>query len=150
MKIGEPEEKIWGQTVCTHQSLSYMRHELEMREGCYCSFHYHNNRANVFRVTAGVIRVVWAYGWYLYHRTLRAGEALEIPSLVPHQFQVLESGSAVEEYYPDRGGVVLHEDIERLTVGGEVLITADAHMFRHIPSVWPIVGRQEGTKWIIR
>lgn len=114
------EEKDWGWTRCKHKATPrYTLHELKTKEGGFCSFHYHNERGNVFRVLAGLVRVVWVFGWRIEHQLLSKDNSLFIPSLVPHQFQVLESGEMWEEYVPDRsGGRVSVDDIERLTRGG--------------------------------
>jgi len=111
-------EKVWGRTRCTHCSDLYSRHELEVEMGGYCSFHFHNERANRFTVESGIVRVVCAFGWKICYKDLTAGNVLDVPSMVPHQFQVLEKGVMVEEYYPDRGDIVDDSDIIRLSVGG--------------------------------
>lgn len=113
------EEKCWGSTCCVEQSSHYSRHQLRLVEGGYCSFHYHNQRANHFLVLIGKVRVISCIGWQCEATTLTPGEPLVIPSRVLHQFQVLESGRMIEEYWPD-GGRVLKDDITRLTIGGMV------------------------------
>lgn len=116
--MAEWQEKVWGRTRTTHRSPLYSRHELEVEEGGYSSVHWHAQRANRFLVVSGAIRVVELYGWQERVFELTAGNTHDVPSLVPHQFQVIESGRVIEEYWPDRGGEVLEEDIIRLTRGG--------------------------------
>lgn len=120
MSSGAWETKCWGRTRCTVESDRYARHELELEAGGYCSFHYHAHRANRFAVVRGTVRVVEVYGWQSYARTLLPGTVHTVPSLVPHQFQVLEPGLMIEEYWADRGGLCLSTDIIRLTQGGRV------------------------------
>lgn len=113
----EWHEKVWGKTRCVVESDRFQQHELEVEEGGVCSFHYHGDRANKFVVKSGVVRIVWALGWEVSGRDLSAGETMVINSLVPHQFQVIEAGEMIEEYWPDRGGFVETDDIVRLTIG---------------------------------
>jgi mannose-6-phosphate isomerase-like protein (cupin superfamily) len=112
------EEKVWGLTRCLIQSPHFSLHELKVEAGGYCSFHYHQDRANRFVIKSGVVRVVWCHGWRLHCQRLAEGHSCIVHSLVPHQFQILESGDVFEEYFPDRGGVVHNHDIIRLTKGG--------------------------------
>lgn len=118
MPLNQWEDKVWGRTRCTNESLVYSHHELELVKGGYCSFHYHEHRSNIFRVTKGRVRIVWAYGWKVHFKDLVAGDSFVMPSLVTHQFQVIESGAMLEEYRPERGGLVRLDDIIRLSVGG--------------------------------
>lgn len=112
------EDKVWGQTRVTHQSEFYSRHELRTKAGGFCSFHYHSERANRFIVLSGIVRVVWVFGWKPCYKDLAADNVLDVPSLVPHQFQVIQGGEVVEEYFSDRKGTVKNQDITRLSTGG--------------------------------
>ena len=114
----ELEQKCWGTTRLVTESQFYSLHELTLLKGGFSSFHFHKKRANRFKVLYGVVRVVWSYGWRISFTDLSPDNVLDLPSLVPHQFQVLESGTMLEEYYSDRGGEIDVSDIERLTVGG--------------------------------
>lgn len=114
------QEKIWGRTRCSLDSLVYSKHELELKAGTFCSVHYHRFRGNKFVLFQGSVRIVWSYAWKIESKTLKPGDALHIPSLVVHQFQVLEDGVMTEEYYPERGGKVEHGDIVRLCEGGSL------------------------------
>lgn len=114
----EWESKIWGKTRCEEQSKHYARHRLMLQSGTWCSYHWHRNRANRFIVINGVVRIVESYGWRVRSSILGRGCEAEVPSLVAHQFQVIEAGEMIEEYWPDRGGEVDANDIERLTEGG--------------------------------
>lgn len=120
MSVHDWEEKDWGRTRCAVESPIYSAHELEVKAGGYCSFHYHERRANRFSVESGIVRVVWAYGWKIESSTLSKGNSLIVPSLVPHQFQVLEDGTIYEEYFGDRGSEIDIGDIVRLSRGGRV------------------------------
>ena len=114
------EKKIWGRTRCVENNAFYQRHELEVVAGGFCSIHYHRRRANRFRVISGKIQVTeWMASFSNVH-TMTAGKVLDVPSLVVHQFRVLESGEVIEEYWGDRVGSaeISTSDIVRLTTGG--------------------------------
>lgn len=113
-------DKVWGKTRCVYESSQFSGHWLVVKAGGYSSVHYHCDRANRFIVDSGKIAVVEFYAWRIKRQILRKGQQLDIPSLVPHQFQVLEDGIIREEYWADRGGEVEHDDIVRLCKGGMV------------------------------
>jgi len=111
------ETKDWGRTRCTLKGDLGSLHELEVIEGGYCSVHYHRQRANRFIVKSGSIAVVSFYAWNIERMILTAGNVLDIPSHVVHQFQVISEGKVFEHYYRD-GGKVRNDDIVRLCKGG--------------------------------
>ena len=117
-EIGAWQQKVWGKTRCTHRSKRYALHELEVDKGGFCSYHYHLNRSNVFRVVTGLVRVVWTLGWQIHCTDLGPDNEFEIDAQIAHQFQVLENGLMLEEYYSDFE--VEELDIFRLTTGGKV------------------------------
>lgn len=120
-KLNHWEDKDWGRTQCVCFTPHYSRHELQLTAGGYCSFHLHTQRANRFFVVSGVVRVVAITGWRVVGTLLTKGSELIVPSLVSHQFQVVEGGTMIEEYWPDRHeGTCLENDIERFTTGGLV------------------------------
>ena len=111
-------DKIWGRTRELINSPFYSRSELDVIAGGYCSLHYHRSRANRFLVGTARIRVIMMYGPKVDVCDLGPDNLLDVPSLVPHMFCVYAAGSVIEEYYPDRGGVVEQNDIIRLYEGG--------------------------------
>ena len=114
--------KIWGRTRCDIELPNYHKHTLEIVKGCFCSFHFHVHRQNSFTLIDGMVRVVYAHGWVLHACDLRAkSDGGVIPAQIPHQFQVLESGVLLEEYWPACPGDrdVKRDDIIRLTEGGK-------------------------------
>ena len=112
--------KAWGKTRCIVNSPRFQKHELKIEAGGFCSFHYHEERANRFIVKSGKVRIVWAYGWRLLHLDLGIGGVCEIGAGIPHQFQVIESGAMTEEYWSERGRVIETADIVRLTTGSKI------------------------------
>lgn len=133
------QAKIWGSTKCLEESVFYSRHELILKAGGYCSFHFHKERANLFHIEYGVVRIVWVYAWRIESTLLSSGNHYDIPSLVPHQFQILEDGKMFEVYYPDRGGEVDNGDIVRLTHGSMVDV-------EHIKDTVGII-KEDGSFW---
>jgi len=119
------QKKVWGKTRCIVDTSFYSKHELKLKKGGVCSFHYHTLRQNRFFVASGMIKVVWAFGKEVDSVTLGAGESWDIKALIPHQFQILESGIVFEEYFSDRGGEISNGDICRLTVGCKPLFIQD-------------------------
>ena len=85
----EWNDKVWGRTRCRIERRLYSQHELDIVAGGYCSLHYHLHRANLFSVTSGKIRVVWAYAWELHHKDLTTGNTFSVDTKIPHQFQVI-------------------------------------------------------------
>ena len=115
---GEWELKCWGRTRCLTERPHYQLHELQVIAG-FCSIHYHRKRANRFIVASGSIAVrQWFWKNELPDHILVAGDELDVPSLVVHQFRVIKPGTVYEEYWPDRGEVIHTSDIVRLQVGG--------------------------------
>ena len=112
--------KIWGQTRCVFASEYFQRHELRVIKGGFCSVHYHRGRANRFHVLSGQIQVIEWFSDRKTVHTLGPDNVLDVPSLVVHQFKVLEDGELVEEYWPDRVGspTISTSDIVRLSPGG--------------------------------
>tara|TARA_R110000751_G_scaffold154483_5_gene259513 strand:- start:330 stop:770 length:441 start_codon:yes stop_codon:yes gene_type:complete len=112
------QNKCWGKTRQIISSDFYSKHELQVSTGGYCSLHYHQNRANKFIVKSGCIDVIEFYG--PTHKVICLGpdNTYDVPSLVPHLFVVMQDGLVIEEYYSDRGGRVMVNDIVRIVEGG--------------------------------
>ena len=118
------EPKCWGSVAhffaSDHAAVSHLR----VKEGYQCSRHRHKDRANLFFVISGRIIIkeyTESHGRLCVSKTwMKAGHSYMVPSGVLHQFQVEESGEVIEVYWPDRGGTVRLDDIERLDEGGRV------------------------------
>lgn len=112
--------KIWGKTRNLIDTPFYSKHELCITAGTYCSLHYHQHRANRFLVVSGNVEIIEMYGPRTIKTMLGPDNMHDVPSLVPHMFVVYKSGAMIEEYYSDRGGKVLHDDIVRIVEGGKM------------------------------
>lgn len=113
------ESKCWGTTREVFYSRQCSVHWLAVEAGWRCSRHIHAERANRFVVLSGVIVVRrWdASGETAV--TLRSGDVYDVPSGVLHRFEVVDSGTVIEIYWPDvRGGAVRRDDIVREDQGG--------------------------------
>jgi len=116
----EWEEKVWGRVVHIFQSASAAVSFLEVNKGFQCSRHYHNFRANQFSVISGHICIeVWVGEKDYRSINLHSGETYVVPSGRVHRFNVIESGSMIEVYWPDKeNNYVSISDIERIDTGG--------------------------------
>ena len=123
----EWESKVWGQTRQVFEASDRSRHQLELLRGGFCSFHYHHHRSNLFIVESGKVRIVHTIGWQVFERVIGPGCAdgatAVVAAEVAHQFQVLEAGEMIEEYYATPGHDCHNQDIYRFTTGG--LLVAD-------------------------
>lgn len=113
-------DKVWGRTRELVDSPYYSKHELEVVAGGYCSLHFHEHRANLFRVVSGLIEIVEMFGPFLTRTRLGPENTYEVASLVPHMFIVYKDGVIFEEYFADRSGTVRRDDIIRLVEGGKL------------------------------
>jgi len=113
-------DKCWGKTRELVDSPFYSKHELELIAGGYCSIHYHRERANRFIIQSGTVEIVEFFGPRFNRHLLGPDNTYDVASLVPHMFIVHKNGMMLEEYFPDRGGVVDRGDIIRLIEGGKV------------------------------
>lgn len=111
-------KKCWGSTNQIISSRHYSKYELGLDINGYCSIHYHSSMVNSFSVVSGCVEVVEFYGPCVTKHMLGIGSSISINSLVPHMFIVYKAGKMIEEYYPDRGGLVDENDIVRLANGG--------------------------------
>ena len=116
------EIKPWGKTQTLVDSIYYSKHELHINQGGYCSLHYHMQKANKFVLISGDVRIVELFGPEICETKLVIDKPYCVASLVPHFFAAYNDSELIEEYYPDRCGQVLHNDIIRLTDGGNCAI----------------------------
>ncbi len=124
--------KVWGRTLEIISNQYYSKHHLELYAGGYCSLHYHRERANKFILESGSVEIIEVYGPQIVRHLLAAGEEYCVPSLVVHMFVVHASGTMIEEYYPDRCGMVLESDIIRLYPGGYL---EDVELLTQLPGI---------------
>jgi len=112
--------KVWGKTRELIDTPFYSKHELQLIAKTYCSLHYHQHRANKFLVVSGQVEIIEMYGPHVVRTLLGPDNTHDVPSLVTHMFVVHKAGSMIEEYYGDRGGQVLCDDIIRIVEGGKM------------------------------
>lgn len=112
------ERKCWGDTRRIGLGSSWDVHYLNLIAGGYCSRHRHLHKANLFYVATGRIAVEFFNpDESVPYKTVEVGpeQTLSVPALVWHRFRVLESGIAVEIYWP---GSWNPDDIDRAEQGG--------------------------------
>lgn len=122
MRFGDWDAKCWGLTRILFANKHHSLHELMLVEGFQCSRHRHAQRANSFYLDSGELEICTyeSDGTPISEFNLRAGGTIEIPSQIWHRFKVLKSGRCFETYWPDRGGIVRLDDIERADEGGPI------------------------------
>lgn len=120
--------KVWGSTRELIHTEHYSKYELQLKNSTFCSLHYHLSRANKFHVIAGKVEIIEMYGPKIVKTMLCPGDSHNVHSLVPHLFLVHIDGFMVEEYYPDRGGVVDKNDIVRIYEGGTINSNLDSKL----------------------
>lgn len=91
--------KIWGYTseIFSNDSVSINR--IHIKNGQFCSKHYHQYKYNMFFVESGNIIV---YRWENNNKigsTISSGESITIDPNIYHQFQALEDSIVYEIYY---------------------------------------------------
>lgn len=128
-RMNDWQTKVWGRTRLNFGGDYFQRHELVIESGGYCSVHYHKQRANRFTIVSGSIAIVQFWAWKTERIVLTQDQTFDIPSLVVHQFQVLQDGKILEDYWPDRGGKVRLSDIVRLSQGGKVKVDDLEHLY---------------------
>lgn len=112
------ESKCWGNTRRVGIGSHWDIHYLQLVQGGYCSRHRHTNKWNLFYVASGRVAVEFFNdGESEPYKIVEIGpdERLTVPSRVWHRFRVLENGSMIEVYWPDRWNP---DDIERAEEGG--------------------------------
>lgn len=117
------EKKVWGRVAHAFSDDEAAVSVLFLDAGFRCSRHRHRERHNHFFVVSGEITIEeWSSPEYPSSRAtqLQKGMSYTVPTGVWHRFTVEQSGVVVEVYYPDCGGTVRLDDIERLDEGGAV------------------------------
>ena len=146
---GQWQDKVWGRTkLIDSRAKGLAVFELELKKDTYCSFHYHRSRKNRFLVFKGSVRVVWCIGTQLRYKDLSSDNfSLDIPSMVAHQFQVLEDGMMREFYFSDDEKSVDLDDIVRLSEGNKLGL---GQSFGPHPEIYNKSGEVLDQRWITR
>lgn len=113
----QPErmKKIWGDTSCIVKHPTFSVHHIKVMPETWCSVHKHTHRVNSFYVLRGRLTV---RSWI--HETphdvvLNAGESLDVPPGMFHQFRSDIGAEVLEVYFPILPD---DDDITRITEGG--------------------------------
>ncbi len=112
------EEKIWGRTTELFRNGTTSTHYLEIKKGGYCSEHRHAQKANVFYLIEGELRIWFgASGVWDIHGASVLSEKYRVIRIEPgtwHKFHALTDVKCIEIYDYKYDGV----DIERRIAGG--------------------------------
>lgn len=117
-----PLEKVWGTTECLMATPMFELHRLHIKPFVRCSLHIHRFKWNLFYIMDGRLLVDMVEGDFNRARCseARAGETINVPPAVDHQFRTESEGCiALEMYYlePLAG---IGSDIIRRNEGGPV------------------------------
>jgi len=111
----DKQGKVWGETTRIFSDQRVEVHFLNIRKGGYCSEHKHAWKTNMFYVIDGELLVrFWRKGNKVDETVLRAGESMNIPIHIWHQFVGLTDCRCIEIY--ETG--LWTADIERRVEGG--------------------------------
>lgn len=134
--MGVKQIKCWGETErITPPELQgkFEKYHLTVEAFSYCSWHMHEERANVFHSVSATLFVPSALSgdepsdppnpcemtWHDHaYAFVRPGESIVIRPYRWHQFVVLQDGVVVEDYFNPDGGAPRDDDIIRAWSGG--------------------------------
>ena len=106
--------KIWGSTCKLFDRNNVEVHRIQVKDGGFCSKHWHKYKFNLFYVESGRL---WIRQWLANGDSsdiaLVPGESLTVRPGVLHRFEALEDTVAYEIYWAE-----LDDDIYRESQGG--------------------------------
>jgi len=97
--MGSRQGKVWGTTQLSFRLNGIEAHLISVKQGGYCSLHYHHTKWNRFLVVSGQLRVTVRSEDMEDITVLNPGDITDIPPLVNHWFEALEDCQAVEFYW---------------------------------------------------
>ena len=110
--------KVWGTTTQIEANGSLEFHRIEFKANYQCSEHYHSTKSNGFFVEQGKMLIkTWPENTEIVDTTiLNAGDYMEVPAGVWHQFVGVTDGIAFELYWSEFD----KDDIVRRSQGSRV------------------------------
>jgi mannose-6-phosphate isomerase-like protein (cupin superfamily) len=110
--------KVWGTTTQIEANGSLEFHRIEFKANYQCSEHYHSTKSNGFFVEQGKMLIkTWPENTEIVDTTLlNAGDYMEVPAGVWHQFVGVTDGIAFELYWSEFD----RDDIVRRSQGSRV------------------------------
>jgi mannose-6-phosphate isomerase-like protein (cupin superfamily) len=110
--------KVWGTTTQIEANGSLEFHRIEFKANYQCSEHYHSTKSNGFFVEQGKMLIkTWPENTDIVDMTLlSAGDYMEVPAGVWHQFVGVTDGIAFELYWSEFD----KDDIVRRSQGSRV------------------------------
>lgn len=109
-------EKPWGWTVDLIYEPTLQISLLDIDRAGFCSIHFHEEKQNRFLVRRGALSIFRDVDGVMVERILRAGDSIDIPAEMIHQFVARRNTRVLEIYTPaHRSAMVRRDDIVRLT-----------------------------------
>ena len=110
--------KVWGTTTQIEANGSLEFHRIEFKANYQCSEHYHSTKSNGFFVEQGKMLIkTWPENTEIVDTTLlNAGDYMEVPAGVWHQFVGVTDCIAFELYWSEFD----RDDIVRRSQGSRV------------------------------
>lgn len=110
------EGKVWGETSLLFETPTVQVHHLSIRQGGYCSQHFHSwKRTKMIVLKGSLVMTIFRTDGMEDRTILTKGAEMIIDHLVTHKFAAVEETEAIEIY-----DIALREpDISRQTVGGK-------------------------------
>lgn len=111
------ERKVWGTKYILRQDSTHSTALLRLEQNWRCSWHYHNQKYNLFFVVSGIVRIVTQEIDNSFKETLlKENESLIVPPNQYHEFQVVQDSVMIEEMFVEYDG----QDIIRDNHGGRL------------------------------
>lgn len=113
-------EKPWGRTERVHVDGRVQLERITIQPGGFSSVHLHEFKTNGFLVIQGelIVRRFRADGELDRLETIRAGEWVQVPPNVRHQFYAESAVEGYEFYWCSGGGACEPDDIKRFSENG--------------------------------
>ncbi len=117
---GPRQGKVWGVTQLGFAWNGTEAHAIRVKEGGYCSRHYHRTKWNRIFVLKGKLLVRQFLDDEVDETIIGVGQVTDVPPGVWHEFEALEDVLAVEFYWTvldagdiDRGGTQGGMNVEK-------------------------------------
>lgn len=98
--IGPVSGKVWGVTQLGFAYNGTEAHAIGVQKGGYCSTHSHTSKWNRFMVLSGTLAIRQYRNESEFDETIiRAGQVVDVPPGVRHDFRALDQTMAIEFYW---------------------------------------------------
>ena len=105
-------DKGWGTEIIIHDNERYCVKKLDIQKGGQCSLHFHKKKEESFLVLEGELQMTMVKNSVTNQINLTAGQSIDIPIEMPHQFKALTRCIVIEASNED-----FEEDLIRIEDG---------------------------------